>query len=303
MPAIVRLAARLTPETRGILGILVAMLLFTCMDSCAKYLLQRNDTVMVVWARFASQTALVLAISAPMLGTHIRTHRPGLQLGRSVLHALATGMFFYSLNFMALAESVAVFEVSPLLITVLAALILHERVGPRRWTGVVVGLCGALIIIRPGLDVFQPAALLPLGSAFCMAAFQIITRLIGTADTMRTTMIYSGLVGVLATSAMLPWFWQTPTLADAALMATFGWLGYLGHLALIYALGQAPASTLAPYNYAGFLWAIIMGLLLFGEMPDGPTLVGAAIILGAGIYVWHRERVRGGSAVRPVRQP
>lgn len=267
------------------------MLLFTCMDGCAKYLLERNHTVMVVWARFASQMALVLAISAPMLRTHLRTARPGLQLGRSTLHALATGMFFYSLNFMPLAESVAVFEVAPLLITLGAALILAERVGPRRWAGVAIGLCGALIIIRPGLDVFQPAALLPFGAAMCMAGFQIITRLIGPADRLRTTMIYSGTVGLLASSALLPWWWEMPTLEDALLMASFGWIGYFGHLALVYALGQAPASTLAPYNYCGFLWAILMGLIVFAELPDGPTLIGAAIILGAGIYVWHRERV------------
>ena len=290
------IGARLTPETRGILGILLAMLLFTCMDSCAKYLLERNGTVMVVWARFASQTGLVLALSAPMLRTCLRTARPGLQLGRSTLHAIATGMFFYALNFMPLAETVAVFEVAPLLITLLAALVLGEQVGPRRWAGVAIGLCGALIIIRPGLDVFQPAALLPFGAAISMAGFQIITRLIGTADLMRTTMIYSGAVGLLASSAMLPWWWQTPTLADALIMATFGWIGYVGHLALVYALGQAPASTLAPYNYAGFLWAILLGLLLFAELPDGPTLAGGAVILGAGIYVWHRERVHGRSA-------
>jgi drug/metabolite transporter (DMT)-like permease len=205
---------------------------------------------------------------------------------------MATGMFFYSLNFMALAESVAVFEVAPLLITLLAALVLGEQVGPRRWAGVVIGLCGALIIIRPGLDVFQPAALLPFGAAMCMAGFQIITRLIGTADRMQTTLIYSGAVGLVASSAMLPWWWETPTLADALIMATFGWIGYLGHLALVYALGQAPASTLAPYNYCGFLWAILLGLVVFAELPDGPTLAGGAVILGAGIYVWHRERAR-----------
>ncbi len=285
------IGARLTPETRGILGIVLAMLLFTCMDGFAKYLLERNNTVMVVWARFASQMGLVMAISAPMLRSHLRTARPVLQLGRSTLHAMATGMFFLALNYMALAETVAVFEMAPLLITLLAALVLGEQVGPRRWAGVVIGLCGALVIIRPGLDVFQPAALLPFGAAACMAGFQIITRLIGTADRMRTTMIYSGAVGLIATSAMLPWWWETPTLADAALMATFGWIGYVGHFALVYALGQAPASTLAPYNYSGFLWAILLGLIFFAERPDGPTLAGGAIILVAGIYVWHRERM------------
>lgn len=297
------LAARLAPETRGIIGIVLAMLLFTCMDSCAKYLLERNDTVMVIWARFASQTVLVLAIYAPRLATLARTRRPGLQLARSALHAMATGMFFLSLNYMALAETVAVFEVAPLVITGLAALVLGEQVGPRRWAGVAIGLCGALIIIRPGLDVFQPAALLPLGAAICMASFQIVTRMIGTADRMSTTMIYSGLAGLVGTTVLLPWFWQTPTLADAALMATFGWIGYLGHLALVYALGQAPASTLAPYNYTGFLWALTIGFLVFAEIPDGLTLVGAGIILGAGVYVWHRERVRGAVPVPPPGQP
>ena len=285
------IGSRLTPEARGILGIVLAMLLFTCMDVCAKYLLERNGTVMVVWARFASQMGLVLAIAAPSLRSSLRTARPALQLGRSTLHALATGMFFLSLNYMALAETVAVFEVAPLLITLLAAVVLRERVGPRRWTGVVIGLCGALVIVRPGLDVFQPAALLPFGAAMCMAGFQIITRLIGTADRMLTTLVYSGAAGLVASSAMLPWWWETPTLADGLVMATFGWIGFVGHLALVYALGQAPASTLAPYNYSGFLWAILLGLVLFAEMPDGPTLAGGAIILGAGIYVWHRERM------------
>lgn len=282
---------RMRPETRGILAIVLVMFLFTGMDACAKYLLERNNTVMVVWARFASQTVLVLVISAPILGTLARSRRPGLQIIRSTLHSFSTGLFFLSLNFMQLAGAAAVFEVSPLLITVLAAVILAEKVGPRRWIGVAFGLCGALIIIRPGLDVFQPAALLALGAALSMAGFQIITRMIGMTDRMGTTMLYSALVGLLGSSALLPWFWETPTLADAALMATFGWLGYFGHLVLVYALSQAPASALAPYNYAGFLWALLIGLMVFSELPDMLTLVGAGVILGSGIYVWHRERV------------
>lgn len=285
------IAARMRPETRGILAIVLVMFLFTCMDACAKYLLERNNTVMVVWARFASQTVLVLAISAPQLRVLARAQRPGLQLVRSALHSLSTGLFFLSLNFMQLAEAAAVFEVAPLLITVLAAWILAEKVGPRRWAGVGIGLFGALIIIRPGLDVFQPAALLPLGSALAMAGFQITTRMIGAADRMGTTMLYSALVGLIGASVMLPWFWETPSMADALLLATFGWLGYFGHLVLVYALAQAPASTLAPYNYADFLWALLIGFLVFSELPDVVTLIGAGVILGSGIYVWHRERV------------
>jgi drug/metabolite transporter (DMT)-like permease len=209
-----------------------------------------------------------------------------------VLHLVANALFFIALSTMGLAETTAVFEVSPLLITVFAFLILGETVGPRRWAAVIIGLCGALIIIRPGMEVFQPAALLPFGAAVCMALFQIIVRMIGSADSIETSMIYAGVAGTVVMSAVVPFYWQTPTLMDAIGLATFGWIGFLGHVCLLYALTQAPASTLAPYNYAGFVWAVMIGFVVFAEVPDALTFVGAGIILAAGIYVWHRERVR-----------
>lgn len=280
------------PVTRGIAAIVMAMLLFAVMDSCAKALLERYPTTQVVWARFASQTFLISVIFLPSLWRRMQSANLPVQVLRSVFHLAATASFFLALNFMPLAEAVAVFEVSPLLITILAALVLREHVGPRRWAGVVIGLMGALVIIRPGLDVFQPAALLPLLAASCMAGFQISTRFLGGADSIWTTMIWSGGVGFVVTSAVVPFYWVTPTLADAALMATFGWIGFLGHTCLVYALAQAPASVLAPYNYVGFIWASLLAFLIFGEVPDSVTLLGAGIIIGAGVYVWYRERVR-----------
>ncbi|MEM7422640.1 MAG: DMT family transporter [Pseudomonadota bacterium] len=287
-----RIGAGLSPETRGIAGLVAAMLVFTIMDAFAKDLMERNDPIMVIWARFTSQMALVLVIYAPNLRRILRTRYPVLQTARSFLHLFANVLFFTALSMMAMAEAVAVFETGPLLITVFAYLILKEQVGPRRWTAVVVGLLGALIIIRPGMDVFQWAALLPLGTAVCMALFQIIVRIIGTEDSMETSMVYAGAAGCIVMSMIVPFFWTTPTLADGIVLATFGWIGFVGHICLLYALGQAPASTLAPFNYTGFLWALMIGATVFGEIPDFWTLVGAAIILGAGIYVWHRERVR-----------
>ncbi len=299
MNALARAAERLGPETRGILGIVLAMLLFTCMDACAKYLMERLHPMMVTWARFAGQSVIVLLICLPALRDRFRTGHLGLQLARSTMHLMANLAFFIAISLMALAEAVAIFQVSPLLITLLAAIVLREQVGPRRWAGVVVGLIGTLIIIQPGLGVFQPVALLSFIAAACIAGFQIITRMIGTADSLWTTMLYSGLVGTVVMSAIVPFFWMTPSLEETALLIGFGWLGLLGHICLIYALGQAPASTLAPYNYAGFLWALVIGLIVFGEWPDYVTLLGASLILGAGIYVWHRERVRDASGASP----
>jgi len=287
---------RLGAETRGILGVILAMLLFTCMDSVAKLLLERYHTIQVVWARYTGQTLLLVVAFAPSLGARLRTRHLRLQLGRSALLFSATLFFFTALNFMALAEAVAVFEVAPLMITLLGALILAEQVGPRRWAGVIIGLCGALIIIRPGFEVFQPAALLPLGAATCMACYQIATRFLGTTDDIWTTMLYTAGVGTLVASAAVPLIWQTPTLMDALVFLSFGWIGFAGHLSLVYALSQAPASALAPFNYAGFVWALILGFVVFGELPDALTFLGAGIIVCAGLYVWHRERVRKSAA-------
>ena len=279
------------PGTRGILGVVTAMLMFAIMDSFAKDLLQRYPTPLVVWARFASQTVLIMVIVGPALRRHLKTNHLGLQLGRSALHLTANTLFFSALTAMTLADASAVLQTAPLLITIFAALILGERVGILRWTGVLVGLFGALIIIRPGFEVFQPAALLVLGASACLALFQIIVRMIGAHDGLWTTMFYSGLVGTLVMSAVVPFYWVSPTLTDGLVMLTFGWIGCVGHTALVWGLTQAPASQLAPYNYANFLWALVLGLVIFGEIPDVVTFLGTALILGAGLYNWHRERM------------
>ncbi|MEM0923321.1 MAG: DMT family transporter [Pseudomonadota bacterium] len=282
---------RLAPMTRGIIGILVAMFLFTCMDVIAKTLLTRYPTPQVVWARYAGQTLLMLIVFLPSIGRRLRTRHLSLQLLRSTLLFGATCFFFTSLNFLGLAETVALFEIAPLLITLMGALVLGEQVGLRRWIAVVVGLIGALIILRPGFDVFQPAALLPMIAATCMAAYQIATRYLGAAEPIWTTMLYTAGVGTLLATPVMPFVWQSPSLSDAAIFATFGWIGFVGHLCLVYALGQAPASALAPFNYAGFVWATLLGFIWFAELPDGVTFLGAGIIVAAGLYVWHRERV------------
>ncbi|MDH3665871.1 MAG: DMT family transporter [Paracoccaceae bacterium] len=284
--------AGLAPETRGMLGIIFAFLLFAGVDTIARHLTGSFHPVQVVWARYASQMVLVIAIMAPRLPRLVRTANPGLQLLRSGLLFAATLCFFNALSLMKLAEASALLQTAPLLITALAPFLLGESVGIRRWTGVVVGLFGALIIIQPGAGVFQWAALLPLGAASFLALYQIATRMLSGADSIWTTVFYTAGVGALIASVAVPWFWTTPTFAEAVLMLGMGLLAGIGHLALVYAMGQASASALAPFNYSQLVWAALLGLLFLGEWPKTTTIAGAAVIVSAGLYVWHRERVR-----------
>jgi drug/metabolite transporter (DMT)-like permease len=288
--------AGLTPETRGILAMLFAFLTFSVMDTIAKHLLGTLHPVQVVWARYTSQTVFIAILLAPQLRTLARTASPGLQLVRSGLLFSATLLFFTGLSLMEFAEAVALLQTAPLIITALAALVLGEAVGIRRWSGVCIGLIGALIIVRPGLGVFQPASLLPLGAAVCMASYQVATRMLSTADSIWTTLLYTAGVGTLIASAAVPFFWTPPSLTEAMLMAVIGVIAGFGHLSLVYGLSQAPASMLAPFNYTALVWATLFGFVFFAELPDPMTLAGAAIIVGAGLYVWHRERVRKRSA-------
>ena len=284
--------AALAPETRGALGMMLAMLVFICMDSLAKYLGETLPPMMVVWARYTGQTLLLLAVFMHRLPRLLHTAAPGLQALRSVLLFAVTSLFFTGLTRMELAEATALMEVSPLMITVLAALVLHERVGPRRWAAVAVGFVGALVIVRPGLGVFQPAALLMLLAAFCLAAYQIATRMMGAVDSIWTTMLYTTLFGAVVSTALLPVVWQTPPAALLPFLAVIGLIGFAGHLCLVWSLAQAPASVLAPFNYTQMVWSVLLGWLIFAELPDAATVAGAAIIIAAGLYVWHRERVR-----------
>ncbi len=292
----------LAPETKGAAGMCLAMLIFICMDAMAKHLAQTLPPLQVVWARYTGQTLLIVAIFLPSLPRLFRTSNIRVQLARSVLLFTATSLFFTGLAVLPLAEATALMEIGPLLITAMAAVFLGEQVGPRRWAGVVLGLVGALIIIRPGLGVFQPAALYVVGAAICLAGFQVATRMMSGTDSIWTTMLYTTLLGSVAASLAMPVLWVAPPVELLPFMLAIGAVGFAGHLCLVWALGQAPASVLAPFNYSQLIWSVLLGWIAFAELPDGPTAVGASVIVGAGLYVWHRERVRRmPPAPRPAR--
>lgn len=277
---------------RGILWMLATMALFVGLDTVAKYMSQSFPVLQIVWARYMFQILILGVVIAPRLSAILRTERPGLQILRSIFLLTATGFFFSAISLMPLANASAIMSVAPILVTALSMPLLGESVGPHRWASVVVGFLGALVIIRPGSDAMEPAALLALGAACSYSLYQITTRRLAGVDAPMTTLVYSASVGALATSVSVPAVWVAPAPAEWFGLAMLGVLGTLGHFALIKAYGSAPAATVAPFGYSNLIWATLFGFAVFGDLPDRWTVLGAVIIAASGLYIAHRERVR-----------
>lgn len=275
--------------TLGILCMISTVVFFSTMDAVAKLLTPEIGTVQVLWARYVGQTLIVAALVWPRRATVLRTRFPKVQLLRSVLQLMATAAFFGSLNYIALTEATALMDLNPVLITLGAGLFLGERIGPRRAAGIGVAMIGAMIVIRPGSDVFTPAALLPLLGAMCFAGYALATRFVGQAEGIWTTMAYTALFGAVVMTLIVPFHWTTPTLPVALGMCAVGALGTSGQLLMIRAFTLAEAAVVAPFVYCGLIVAAFWQVVLFGEYPDLATICGALVIAGAGLYVWFRE--------------
>lgn len=275
---------------QGILLMLAAVGTFTCMDALAKLLIEAGyPTLQVVWARYTGQTVIVALYLGRRLPPLLRTRYPKLQALRSAFQFGATALFFSSLGFIGLAEATAITDVNPVLITLGAAIFLGERLGPRRILGVTAALVGALIVIRPGFGVFTPAALLPLGCAVCYAGYAIATRYVGRDESAWTSLVYAALLGTLVTSAAMPLVWTPIGIPDIPVFLALGLLGAGAQFFLIRAFTLTEASVIAPFGYVGLIFATFWGIVLFREYPDVWTIVGALVIVAAGLYVWHRE--------------
>jgi drug/metabolite transporter (DMT)-like permease len=284
------------PLRRGAICMVIVTLSFTIMDAAAKWLGSRYDPLLVVWYRYAVQVVLVALLLAPSLPVLIRAKRPGIQVLRSGFLFAATIFFFFSLSLMPLADVAAIAQTAPLFITALAAMVLGEQVGIRRWAGVLVGFAGAMIILRPGFSDAGWVVLLPLIGTACFALLNISTRFLEGHDSVWTTFLFTGLVGGVAASAIVPWVWAIPAWEHVPIFIGMGVVGTLGQFLLIIALSTAPASALAPLLYLTLIWSTVAGYLIFDTLPDVWTAVGASLIVGAGLYVQHRARVRARAA-------
>lgn len=282
-------AATTTHTARGILLMLVAVLFFTTMDAVAKGLVGGYPVFQVIFFRFAGQIVLVLLILRGAAVPALRTRYGGLHLARAALQFGTVTLFFASLTYIGLAEAQALNDINPVLITLGAALFLGERLGRDRLFGVLLAMIGAMIVIRPGSGVLTLPALLPIGAAICYAGSALITRRVGPFETPWTAMLYTAGFGVLVSGATLPLVWVDIPPADLWRFAALGVLGTVAQLCIIRSFSLAEAAAVAPFSYAGILFAIGWGIVLYGDYPDPATILGALVIVSAGLYVWHRE--------------
>jgi drug/metabolite transporter (DMT)-like permease len=272
----------------------LAMALLPCLNATAKFLGHSYSTVEIVWARYAGHLAYMVVVFFPRRGAALfHTARAGVQVLRSALLVSATGVYFTALHYTDLPTAAVISFVSPFIMTALSSIMLGEPVGRYRWTAVGVGFLGALIILRPGSGVVQLASFLVLISAACNALYQVLTRSLAARDSAETSNTYIAVVGFLLSSLAVPFFWQVPlSWLDLMLFVSLGIFGGFGHYFIVKALEWGPAAVIAPLNYLQLVGTAIIGYLIFSEWPDRWTWIGAAVIVGSGLYILHRERLR-----------
>jgi len=269
-----------------------ACALFPIMNGLVKLLAASYEPQQIVWFRIVSHLVLVAAVFMPRMGLGLlRTRRIGTQFVSSVMMLLSTLFFFSAVKSIPVAEAISVTFVAPLAVVLLAWPLLGERITFFRMAAVVVGFIGVLIVIRPGSAVFQWQSLLLLCSAICYAMYQILIRRLAGIDAPATSIFYSVLLGAVIMSIWLPFVWRMPQNAtDWALLISLGAFGALGHYCVAKAMTYASANFVAPFNYTQMIGSVIVGYLMFAEVPDAYTWLGTAVVVGAGLMVGWQGR-------------
>lgn len=257
-------------------------------DAMAKYLAPTINGVQIVWGYVGASLLFLLAVTlargvSPL--SLARSRRPWLQIARGASLVCSLSALFVSLRYLPLAVATTVSFTAPLIIVALSGPILGERVGAARWVAVIVGMFGAMLVVRPGTDVFHWASLLTLAGAFFFALFNIATRMLGGIDKPLTTVLYTFVVSTALVSLAMPAVWVSPSMPQWLLFAASGLLGFAAHFSIARSLTLADASAVAPLHYVRLLWAIAIGFVVFSEIPNAWTIAGGALIVTSGIYV------------------
>lgn len=277
----------------GIFFMCVACALFPVMNSMVKLLTGIYPYQEVVWVRLGAHLALMTVIFVPRRGMALfRTKAPLQQVACSLGLLGATFFFFGAAKYVGVTEAIAISFVSPLVVTFLAWPLLGERITLVRLSSVVIGFVGVMIVIRPGSSVFQWASLSILASAISYAVYQIVVRRVAAVDSPATTAFYSALGCTLVMSFFVPFNWKTPdNWGDLAMMLSLGFFGGFGHYCVARAFTYAPANLIAPLNYTQMIGSVVVGYLMFSEIPDFYTWLGSAVIIAAGLLVgWHGRK-------------
>lgn len=286
------------------IGLMIpAMLLLPGIDAIAKWLSSSISAGQVTWCRFLFQTLFLLPFILQARGLFM-TSSLWLHVLRGALLVAATLFFFSGLIYLPLADAISIFFVEPLMVTILSAIFLKETFGWRRLVAILIGFLGALIIIRPTFTDIGWPAMYPVFAAGCFSFYILLTRkLVAEEDPIRLQ-FYAGIFGLIACSVLLvgasglevrSLTVVQPTLTEWGLLCALGLIGTVGHILVVYAFKYAPVSVLAPFQYVEIIGSTVLGFLLFGDFPDGATWVGILIIVGSGIYVFHREAIMNAS--------
>ena len=286
----------MTPQNtrKGVAMMIGATLIFALQDGISRHLAGAYNVYMVVMIRYWFFALFVVALAARQPGgirAATRSAQPLVQVARAVLLVTEVIVMIQAFVILGLVESHAVFTCYPLLVAALSGPVLGERVGWRRWVAIGIGFVGVLIILQPGVKVFSPAALIPLLSAFMFALYGLLTRYVARRDSAAVSFFWTGTVGALATTAVGMWFWQPMTTPDWGWMSLLCITAITAHWLLIKAYEAAEASAIQPFAYLQLVFVAVLGLTIFGEVLKPEVALGAAVVVGAGLFTLWRGRV------------
>ncbi|OMH37526.1 DMT family transporter [Motiliproteus sp. MSK22-1] len=286
-----------TDQLKGISCMIGAMFLISIQEAFAKYLGETLPVAQVVWARYLGHLALMTVLLWPRHGTALlKANRLSMQIGRSLILLIDTILFFFGLTMIGLAEATAIFFTVPLLVLLLSIPLLGERVSTHSIIAIIIGFMGTLVIVRPGIDSIGTSslgigALFIFGAACCTAIYNVSTRKLSDSDSLPVTLFYTAMVGAVVTSFYVPFIWQTPSnIEQWTALTVIGLFGGLAHSLIIIAHQYAAATTVAPFMYSQIFWALALGWLMFGDLPDVYAFIGGAIVIASGLYLFQRGR-------------
>ena len=279
----------------GIMLMLGGIAAFSIMDAVIKWLTADYPIAQVVALRswFGLPLLAIFALYGKSLKS-LATRRPLVHVTRYLLVLLLSFSFFWGLSQMKLVDAIAITFAAPIFITLLSVPLLKEAVGLQRWLAILVGFCGVLIMLRPGPGVFQWAALVVLGSVLVYALLMITTRAFKATETTTALLLYPQLGMSLTGILLAPFFWVPPDGFDLLLFALAGCFGSIGGVCVTHAFRLGAAAVIAPFEYSALIWASLLGYLLWGELPDSYTLIGAFVVVSSGLYIIYRERIKVG---------
>ena len=278
---------------KAIIFSLLGWMFLPVMDGFAKFLSDDLPILQITWARYFFTVVFTLPIMIFFFKKQlVWSDKPKLQILRGLILLSANICFFYAISIISLAKALTLAFVAPLIVTAFSPIMLGEKVGFRRWTAVVVGFVGSLVVIRPGFVELNFASLAALGTGILYGFYLIITRKLSTSDNPLLTLLMTGMVGAILVSAIIPFYWVKPSLNQWSLMAGIGVFACIGHFFLILSLKYADASKLAPLGYTEIIPNVLIGYYFFSELPDNWTYLGLFIIILSGLYISRREYLK-----------